>query len=291
MKILVTGASGFIGRQFCQYYNSQFEITALVRNPADFNITGVNVCNYDGHYDSIYKALDGIDVVIHLATYYVAEHQEKDVLPLVNANITFGTLLLEAMAEQGINKFLNIGTTWQKFEGDYRYANLYAATKQAFQEIVNWYSDAKGFSVLNLHLNDTYGEEDSRKKIIQLLIETAQSGKCLDMSLGEQRFETCYITDVLNALKVSLKYLKCFENHQNETYSILTGQDCSLKDLVKKVQEIMALPINIKWGVRPYRDREVMKPPYEHYSVLPNWSPKVSLENGLKKMIRKKNKE
>jgi len=61
--------------------------------------------------------------------------------------------------------------------------------------------------------------------------------------------------------------------------------------LVKKVQEIMALPINIKWGVRPYRDREVMKPPYEHYSVLPNWSPKVSLENGLKKMIRKKNKE
>lgn len=288
MRVLVTGASGFIGSQFCKYKRDEFEIVALVRDISKVNFDGVEVRYFDGSYQSLVDSLQDVDAVLHLATTYIAEHKAEDIGRLIDSNVMFGTMLLEAMAEQGVTKLVNIGTTWQKFNGeDHRYANLYAATKQAFQEIVNWYSDAKGLSVINLHLNDTYGEEDTRKKLIQLLIETAKSGVTLAMSPGEQRFETCHIGDVLDGLSIALKNLNQTEDTLNSTYALLTGEDKSLRELVAEIEQAVGKPLCIEWGAREYRKREVMSVPFDHYQILPQWSPKIGLKEGIVRMLNK----
>ncbi|MEZ9753815.1 NAD-dependent epimerase/dehydratase family protein [Vibrio cyclitrophicus] len=283
MKILVTGATGFVGQQFIASMHEKYEINALIRRD-DVSISGANVYYYDGTIASIKTALTDVDVVLHLATCYRTVHTEDDISPLIEANIVFGTHLLEAMKQTRTRRIVNVGTTWQRFNGEHqRYANLYSATKQAFQELLNFYSDAYQWRCLNLHFNDTYGKEDHRKKIIQLLIETARNGSYLDMSPGEQRFETCHINDAINALSVSLKRVCNSSEPGNEIFSILTGDDMSLKEFVKTIENIINLPININWGARQYREREIMTLP--HYIQLPRWGKKVSLKEGITELL------
>ena len=286
MKILITGSTGFIGRQFIKQFHSDYKIHALVRVGKGGSVDRANTYEYDGSIESIKASLEGVDIVLHLATYYTAVHREEDISPLVDANISFGVQLLEAMKQMGVNRIVNIGTTWQKFgDSDHSYANLYAATKQAFQELLSYYSDAHRWCSLSLHLNDTYGKEDHRKKIIQLLIETAKAESSLDMSPGEQRFETCHISDVLSAMKIALERVMSMTEAQNEEFSILTGDDTSLKELVGIIESVLSKPIHINWGARAYRDREVMTLPAQTYKTLPGWYKQVSIEDGIKELI------
>lgn len=285
MRILVTGASGFIGSQFINRYRDKYEIHALIRKNSVLKIDLPHIHYYDGTLNSIKKAMFNIDIVIHLATYYIAEHREDDIEKLLQANVNYGAQLLESMKQLGVKRIVNIGTTWQKFGGqEYRYANLYAATKQVFQELLSYYADAYQWRAINLHLNDTYGKDDHRKKIIQLLLEAAETGEVLNMSPGEQRFETCHIDDVLNALNIALGRLTVGISPSNEEFSILTGDDISLRELVKLVEKITGKSIHINWGGRPYREREVMFTPFSSYRKLPGWEKLIPLEKGVEKL-------
>ncbi|WP_215987121.1 NAD-dependent epimerase/dehydratase family protein [Vibrio hepatarius] len=286
MKILMTGGTGFIGSQFIKQFQSDYEIHALVRDVKSGVGDAVKSYVYDGSIESIKVALKDVDIVLHLATYYTAVHREEDIAPLIDANICFGANLLEAMKQTGVRRIVNIGTTWQKFgDRDHSYANLYAATKQAFQELLSYYSDAHQWSSLSIHLNDTYGKADHRKKIIQLLIETAKNESSLDMSPGSQRFETCHISDVLSAVQISLERVMSMVETRNEEFSILTGDDTSLKELVGIIERVLEQPIKINWGARAYRDREVMTLPAQTYKTLPGWYKQVSIEDGIKELI------
>lgn len=285
MRVLVTGANGFVGQNFCKNVAADFDVVALVRNESGrFN----DLCRvFDGSYDSLLSAMNGVDVVLHLATCYVADHCHDIIPNMVQSNIEFGTLLLEAMNQSGVSRIVNVGTVWQKYEAkDYRYGNLYAATKQAFQEIVSWYCDSKGFSAINLHLSDTYGEGDKRKKILQLLLNLAESGEPLDMSGGVQKIELTHIDDVVQALYIACDLVSEQVKHSCTTYSLLTGNEISLKNLAIVVESVIGKPLKINWGVRPYRDREVMSTPHNAYQKLPVWQPQVSLHEGIRRVFQ-----
>lgn len=283
MNVLVTGASGFVGQAFCKEFSEILNVTALSRQ--GHNLFNSNVKVYDGSYCSIVEALQGVDVVIHLATFYVAKHRSSDIDNIIEANIGFGVKLLEAMSEAGVSKIVNVGTIWQSYNGiSMHSANLYAASKQSFQCILDWYSREFNFSVINLHLNDTFGENDPRKKLIQLLFDSALNGKALDMSMGEQKLELTYINDVTSALFHASKLLHSSQESKVQTFSLLTGVAYDLREIVSIIENVLRKKIQINWGALPYRSNEQMHPPYQCYSLLPGWKPKYSFEMGVQKM-------
>lgn len=287
MKILVTGGNGFIGKNFCLSDFKGNELIPLVRSESSSFVENYRVS--DGSVETLKNSLEGVDAVVHLATCYIAEHKASDIDKLLEANIQFGTNLLEAMTEVSVNKLLNVGTVWQKFQAEqYRYGNLYAATKQAFQEILSWYCDAKEISAINLHLTDTYGAGDTRRKLIQLLLDSANSGAVLDMSPGEQKLELTHVDDVISALKIACDLLKSQLPRENNTYSLLTGGELTLREIVAIVEQETNAKVSVNWGARPYRMREVMAPPFAAYTKLPGWSPTVSLEEGIKLLWKDK---
>lgn len=287
MKILVTGGNGFIGKNFCLSDFEGNELIPLVRSESSSFVGNFRLS--DGSVETLKKSLDGVDAVVHLATCYIAEHKASDIGKLLEANIQFGTNLLEAMTEVGVNKILNVGTVWQKFQAEqYRYGNLYAATKQAYQEILSWYCDAKGISAINLHLTDTYGAGDTRRKLIQLLVDAAVSGDVLDMSPGEQTLELTHIDDVVSALKIACGHLNTQLPGEINTYSLLAGGALSLREIVAVVEQKTNAKVNVNWGARSYRMREVMTPPYTAYNKLPGWSPTTSLGQGIELLWRAK---
>jgi nucleoside-diphosphate-sugar epimerase len=219
--------------------------------------------NLDGPLivDQIKKAR--VSGIVHLATHFVAEHRSEDINQLLDANIKFGCQLLEMAKTLDISWFLNTGTFWQHYDGDqYNPVNLYAATKQAFEDIARYYAITHELRFCTLKLCDTYGPGDTRKKIFNLWESVAKTGEVLEMSPGDQLIDIVHVDTVVEAF---LKLIKMLESEacrkkNMETYYVSSGEEITLRDLANRYQETHNVTLNIKWGAKPYRRREVMKP-------------------------------
>lgn len=287
-KVLLTGITGFIGRNLVKRFLSQgWQVSALIRSGSDVDVlperNQIQFFNVDKECMTDIFAKIRPDVVVHLASLYLAQHDYKDIPALINSNVAFGTKLLDAMRLTGVKNFINTGTAWQHYQNeDYNPVNLYAATKQAFEAIIRYYQEAYNFRVINLQLFDTYGRGDTRKKIVALLDELRKTNKSLAMSQGEQFIDLVHIDDVVNAFIMAADYL-LQDSSKCGIYAVSSQKPVRLKELVAEYERIMDCKLHIEWGGRPYRPREVMLP-WSDYMLLPGWRAEISFVDGIKKM-------
>lgn len=284
-RALLTGATGFIGRHLTQHLQQQgWQIAAIARSA---NVpSGVQRYNYTGATDDVMRALDDFrpDVVFHLASLFLAQHDPAQVEPLVLSNVLFGTQLLEAMRAAGVRRLVNAGTGWQNFAGDeYLPVNLYAATKQAFADILLYYVEASGIRAVTLKLFDSYGPGDNRRKLLRLLLDALRTGEPLAMSGGEQILDLVHIDDICRAFQRAAELTADSSKPCNSVYAVSGGQRRSLREVVSTLQRVADRPVSVAWGARPYREREVMNP--WNGPTMPGWSPEISLEDGLRKLL------
>lgn len=286
MKILITGGTGFIGSHLIpELISTGHEVGILSRKKSikrasrSFDSVSVYPC------DSYVEILDGIldfkpDIVVHLATLYINKHTSKDLDNLVYANISFGLKLLEAMHEAGVIKLINFGSRWQHMNEEMdAAANLYAATKNAFQKLLDYYAHIKSIRYVTLELCDTFGKNDTRKKIVKLLIDACEKKVPLALSLGEQILDLLSVDDVVHYVESNL----CRSEFFNNTSKALSGHKISLIELGTIIEKIYDVKGFFLWGARPYREQEVMFPPKFHNCV--NIS-SASLEEQIKKQFQ-----
>ena len=222
------------------------------------------------------------DIVFHLASNFIAEHNFSQINALLESNITFGLHLLEAMKETGVKKLINTGSSWQHYNNDeYNPVCLYAATKQAFESLIEYYVQSCNFKVINLKLFDTYGETDTRPKLINLLHKFADENTELNMSPGEQILNLIHVNDVCEAFYVAAININREDFHGKKSYCVGSDKTYKLKEVIQLFNEVTGKKIKAIWGARPYRKREVMKP-WNKGESLPNWKPIISLKDGLK---------
>jgi len=225
------------------------------------------------------------DVVFHLASLYLSQHSPEQVEPLVRSNILFGLQLLEGMARNGVRRIVNAGTGWQHYEGrEYSPVNLYAATKQAFEDLAAYYVDSGRVEAVTLLLFDTYGPDDPRPKIFRLLLDASASDKSLAMSPGDQLIDLVHVDDAASAFRSAGERLLEGSVHGHERYAVSSGNPISLRNLVEKIVRAAGLNVEIIWGGRPHREREVMVP-WDKGSPVPGWKAEISLDEGLREIF------
>ncbi len=285
MNILVTGATGFIGTNLTRELRKQHKIFILGQfegDPEKLNLPGY-IMNNDIVALAEYIEKNDMEGIIHLASLYLTVHTPQQVEELVSSNVYLGTAVLEAASIAGCVKwFLNTGSIWQNYnvkDMGYNPVNLYASTKQAFIDMAKYYSDVFGIRFCTLKLCDTYGPNDTRKKIFRLFKDNAESGEVLKMSPGEQKLDILFITDIIEGF-THLAGLLASEEHLEDEYVLSSGFQLSLKDIALEFERVSGLKLNIEWGGRPYRDREVMFP--WRGKVLKGWRARVSLEEGIR---------
>lgn len=269
MKLIITGANGFIGKHLCKrLQNEGWDFACLIRSnsPRTFFLeNGISTIETDGAGTSLVEIFkkEGATGIVHLASHFVAEHQEKDLGPLVLSNVLFGTEVLDASVKASVKWFLNTGTFWQHYNGSaYDPVNLYAATKQALEDIGRYYANTHGLRFCTLKLCDTYGPNDTRNKIFNLWETIAKSGETLDMSPGDQLIDIVHVDWVVEAYMrlISALNVGSINSENCESYYVSSNQRISLKDLAREYERTNGVKLNINWGGRSYRKREVMVP-------------------------------
>ncbi len=288
-RALVTGATGYLGSHLVAgLLGRGWQVHVVTRPQADMTLLRqllgrVTVHEHDGTTGGMLELMSSArpEVVFHLASLFLARHQPDDVQALVSSNLLFGTQLAEAMARSGVRHLVNTGTSWQHYRNEqYNPVNLYAATKQAFEDILAYYCDAEALNVTTLALFDTYGPGDPRRKIIPMLWRAALTQEPLMMSPGEQFVDFVYVTDVVEAFVLAAEHL-LRQPGGHRRYGISSGQPMRLLDLVQAFQRATGMSLPVTFGGLGYRPREVMLP-WADYEKLPGWCARVAFDVGIR---------
>ncbi len=290
MNILLTGATGFLGSHLIpQLLDGGHCVGCLVRSNSVLqqNLTDLPVWRVEASGAGFREALTEFspDVVVHLAALYVAEHRYEDVGPLVRANVEFGAYLLDAMQVAGCDALVYAGSSWQHYRNrDYCPVNLYAATKQAFSALAEYYLDAAGLRLLELHLYDSYGENDPRNKLFNRLKAATESGDEFAMSEGQQRVHLVHVADLVRGVALACDQVRTFKAGERRVYRLPSAKAVSLRELVAAFDAVNPVhSVKVRWGARPYRLREVFQP-WEGAEILPGWRPEIPLESRLREL-------
>ncbi len=289
---IVTGATGFVGSHLVRrLIKDEWETHIITRSSSSLKLLEdirdkVVVHRHNGTTNSMINIIKEAkpEIVFHLASLFLAQHTPDDIERIVQSNLLFGTQLVEAMTLQGVKKLVNTGTSWQHFQNEqYNPVCLYAATKQAFEDMLKFYVETWELNVITLKLFDTYGPDDPRPKLFTLLKKVAEKQTELDMSPGEQVIDLVYIDDVIEGYLLASKRLMNGKVLNMEEYAISSGNPVSLRELVAIYGQTIEKPLPIKWGSKSYRTREVMIP-WNKGKKIPGWKPKIGLIEGIKKM-------
>lgn len=291
---LVTGGSGYIGSRLVERLIADgWQVHVILRPSSSQN----QLSRYGNrlvihlHHGSTSHMLDIVaaakpDVVFHLAAMSSAEHQATDVEQMIVSNVLFSTQLVEGMVRNGIRNLVNTETFWQHAEGSDAYdpVCLYAATKQAFHDILYYYVRSGSVQAISLVLFDTYGPEDPRIKLFNFLKRAALENQSVDMTPGEQIVDMTHVDDVVAAYLQAAEKLLTENITKLATYAVSSGRRMTLKKLVELVIRETGISIHPNWGSKSYRANEVMIPWIG--KPLPGWQPKIDLATGIRDVFK-----
>jgi CDP-paratose synthetase len=286
MKIILTGATGFIGSHLLLELIKHHEVFCLVREnkfdphqyPKVENLKFFNDLNKFDNQES-----NQFDLIIHLATHFVANHRTEDIPNLIEANLLLGLRLLEFAKIHTVG-FINISSFAQNIDGYFGMPqNLYSATKKSFNNLIKYYCWDFDITAIDIELFDSYGRNDFRNKFYMQAINAFVNNQDFKMSEGKQEICIIHVKDIVKAI-LQASNLIVFSNGYNE-YTLFEKKNThKLKDLAQEIKEIIGSKSKINSNYYEYRKNEIFTLRSSR-SSLPGWHSEINLNNGIKTII------
>lgn len=290
---LVTGATGFLGGHLCARLAAcGVRTSALVRPTSQIETVthlkkDTTVISTDGSANGMSEALAHAepDAVFHLAARYIPQHRPEDIPALVSDNVEMTAKLCEALGVSNCQSVVAAGTAWQHAgspSGDPTPSpnTLYAATKQAADEMIDYYARTTALNAVTLKIYDSYGPDDPRRKFLNVLAEAATQGETLRASPGDQKLHTVHVDDIIDGFIHAGNLLTSGGLTGRSSFTLPSPKAITLRELADTWKAATGTDATITWGAMPHRPGEVMIP-WEG-TPLPGWSPRIALDEGLR---------
>lgn len=300
MKVALTGITGFVGMNLMPQLlalGSDYEFLTLNIDvdEAERKYPKAQYTNFRHVHTTDLDALVAFnpDMVLHLATVTTAANNTEIIHPMIAANIEFGVLLLDALQKcDNFKLFVNTGSFAEyRFGPDhFDSAYLYTATKTAFRAFVKYYADlGRGFRYITAIPYSVYGGTMTVKRLFDYMAESQDATTPVDMTAGEQMLDFIHVEDVAGFFSYVVSHTDEFVNlPENGTdFHLGTGVGTSIREVAALMETISGKHCNINWGGRPYRERDIMHAVAPISRNLTSWRAKISLHEGIARMIGK----
>jgi nucleoside-diphosphate-sugar epimerase len=249
MKVLVTGATGFVGTALCDVLTaSGYGVVPAVRGRSGMPHEVV-VGNLDASTDW-QDALSGCDAVVHLAArVHVMNDTVQDPLALYRATNTEATLNLARQAAQaGVKRFVFISSIKVNGEGRdtaYRETDVpapedaYAISKWEAEQGLQRIARETGLEVVILRPPLVYGP--GVKANFLRLMKTIQRGWPLPLGAIRNRRSLLYLGNFVDAIRLCVEH----PGAAGRTFLLDDGAAVSTPDLVRAVAHAMGRPARL----------------------------------------------
>jgi dTDP-glucose 4,6-dehydratase len=305
VRLLVTGAAGFIGSNFVRYW--------LDRHPGD-HLVALDLLTYAGDV----RNLDGLDVrlvegdigdleliesvlgeeEIDTVVNFAAESHNS--LAIIDPSRFFRTnalgtqTLLEAARRHGLRRLHHISTcevygdlaldSDEAFteETPYRPRTPYNASKAAADHAVRAYFHTFELPVTITNCANNYGPRQFPEKVIPLFLTNALDDRELPLYASTQnRREWLHVDDHCRAIELVLEH-----GEVGETYNVGSGVERSIGEIADLVLELTGKPQSLKTIVpdRPSHDRRYLLDSSKLRREL-GWGPQISFEEGMRSTV------
>ena len=195
MKILVTGAKGFVGKNLCAQLNNIKEGKA--RNYAPFTISSVYEYDVDSTPDDLEQFCKDADFVFNLAGVNRPQNQDE----FMKGNFGFASTLLDTLKKYGNTCPVMISSSIQA-ELD----NPYGESKRAGEELMFSYSEETGAKVLVYRFPNLFGKwcRPNYNSVVATFCNNIANDLPIQVNDPNVTLNLCYVDDVVEELIGSL---------------------------------------------------------------------------------------
>ncbi|MFA6456847.1 MAG: NAD-dependent 4,6-dehydratase LegB [Bacteroidota bacterium] len=306
MKLLITGAGGFIGSHLVEFCVQQgYDVRAFVRYNSKNNWgwlenspvkNSIEVITGDiRDYDSVDSALEGCSSVLHLAALIGIPYSYVSPQAYIQTNIVGTYNVLQASLKRQLQEVLITSTSETYGTAQYVPINElhplvgqspYSATKIAADQLGISYFKSFNLPVKIVRPFNTYGPRQSARAVIPTIITQVLNG-ARSIKLGNTA-PTRDLTFVKDTAMGFIEILKS-KSLYGEVTNIGMNDEISVGELVKKLAKILQVPIEIQSDsqrVRP-ENSEVERLCCDNSKIISHtsWKPKYSLDKGLEETI------
>lgn len=244
MKVLITGATGFIGQYLvAQLVARGVEVALLLREGYAGTPWPGKLNELRPHLQPVYADLRNFNLtsrairdaapeqVIHLAAVGVSE-PFLPVNPALSHNLD-GTLnLIRACFEKGSGVAqLVVART----PGEWTAMNVYAASKAAAWQFCQMYTRTQGWPIVGGMVFQAYGPGQNPRALVAAAIAAACAGQDFPMTSGSQQRDWIHVRDIVNGFEAITQS----QVSPGTTIELGTGQSYSVADVVRLIYELV----------------------------------------------------
>jgi len=302
-RILVTGGAGFIGSEVVSQLIKKNAIVTVLDNFSSGkkqylpkNNKKLKIIKGDITDEKIVKrAVKDQESVIHLAAlpfipdsfYYPADFFNVNTTGSVN-------LLWKSIQSNSVDRFIHISTS--EVYGSAQFVPMdenhptaphstYAVSKLAGDRVAFTLHKENGFPVVIIRPFNSYGPKYTQPYIIpEIMNQLLQGTKELMLGNVDASRDFTYVSDTADAIIRSLSSKKAI----GEIINVGSGNEISIRDLALKISKIAKIKTKIRYDEsreRPYDVNRLICNNKKAKAIL-NWTPKITMDQGLKKIFQ-----
>ena len=298
MRLVILGGGGFIGSAIVERLLEEDVQIRIFERP-DVRpyrcfpkskvewITGDLMSAHD-----IDRAIDGVELVIHLASTTTPKSSHEDMIYDMESNLAPSLKVLKAMSTKKIRKIIYIssgGTVYgnpvylpidEKHPTEPRVS--YGITKLAIEKYLQMYERTHGIKVVILRVTNPFGERqriESAQGAVGIFINKILLGQEIEIwGDGSTVRDYLYVGDVANAFASAIRY-----EGSEAVFNISSGIGTSLTDLINRIEQALHIKAICRYTAGRAFDVKA--------NVLDNslarqelgWSPQTTFEQGINK--------
>lgn len=234
MKIIITGAFGFLGRYLIDHLKNSHQLVGLSRNSCQ-GIDGVQGLITDYSQESLKSHLQGCDAIIHLAAGRPNNTTDAE----LQNNVTVDFNLFNVAYELGIKNIVFMSSRgvygsqpapWHETHA-VKPDNMYALAKAQSETVADFFN-RKGLNIKILRIAQLAGLGEYKGNAISSFIESAYSNKPIHLTVDGINREYLYVKDLVSAINCALVAVD-----KHGLFNVGSGCVLSLRQIAETIAE------------------------------------------------------